>query len=268
MRTASIVLAFVLVPSAAWAASEDPCNHAEYERPRLHPTNEPMVRDGWLAFELGYDGGSLTDVRLRDVAGREIEATAVFGGTTRRTYEVFDPAEVLETGSYELVFMHHPDCFEPREVTMPVEVGSLLAEPVTVPPVITEVDADLWNGDLLELVIEVEERGESAPPAWLFIEADFVEDDLVFAPLEYPLAELDRYFGDGEEVTEVCARAMFYDLAGNPSSTTELCTTEIEPRENEQGLSCHVGGRGSPSWALGLLLGLALYSRRRERAAS
>ena len=87
-----------------------------------------------------------------------------------------------------------------------------------------------------------------------------------FAPDEHPLAELDRYFDDGEEVTKVCTRATYYDLAGNPSSTTELCTSEIEPRENEEnglGAACRVGGGTSPGWALGLLLlGLA---RRRMR---
>lgn len=264
MRTASIALVLVLVPSAAWAESEDACAHAQYALPMLHSTNVPLVRDGWLAFDLGYEGGSLTDVRLRDGSGREIAASAAFGVGTRRTFEVFEPAEALETGDYELVFMHHPECFEPREVTMQVQVGSQLAEPIAMPPVVTELDAELWNGRLLELVIKVADPAESAPPAWLQIEADFVEDTLLFAPQEYPLAELDHYFDDGQEVTEVCARATYYDLAGNPSSTTELCTTDIEPREDEQGASCRVGGRTSPSWALGLLLGLALHRRRRK----
>lgn len=265
MRTASIVLVLVLVPSAAWAASEDPCARAEYALPKLHSSSMPLVRDGWLAFDLGYEGGSLTDVRLRDGSGREIAASAVFGGGTRRSFEIFEPAQAPEAGIHELVFMHHPECFEPREVTMQMHVVSQLAEPIAVPPVITEVDAELWGGDLLELVITVEDPPESAPPAWLRIEADFVEHDLLFAPQEYPLAELDRYFDDGREVTEVCARATYYDLAGNPSPTTELCTTDIEPRENEQGVSCRAGGRTSPSWALGLLLGLALHRRRRKR---
>jgi hypothetical protein len=262
MRGASIVLAFILVPSVAWAESDDPCRLAEYVAPKLHSSNEPLVRDGWIAFDLGHDGDSFTQVRLRDQSGREIEAPAVFGSGTRRTFEVFEPVEVLEPGSYELILMHLPGCFDAREVTMPVQVADQLAEPITVPPVITEVDADLWYGDFLELVIDIEERDVEATPAWLQVEADFVEGDLLFAPGEFPLSELDGPV-DGMDVTTVCARATYYDRAGNPSTTTELCTDEIEPRQNEEnGASCRVGGGASPSWAFGLLLGLALYRRR------
>jgi MYXO-CTERM domain-containing protein len=70
---------------------------------------------------------------------------------------------------------------------------------------------------------------------------------------------------DGEDVTEVCMRATFYDLAGATSPTAERCTTEIEEISTAQsGLQgCRVGGASSSTWALGLLFALALCRRRR-----
>jgi MYXO-CTERM domain-containing protein len=271
LRTASIVLASFLVPSVAWADSDDPCNSADYVQPTLHSSNRPLVRDGWIALEVGDLDGSIGSVRLRDASGREVGATQVFDDRTDREYEIFEPAEVLEPGDYELIFRHDPECFESREITLAVQVAERLAEPAMEPPVITSIDAVLWNGSLLELEVEVETPHDDAPTAWMMVETDFADGwprEILIAPKAYELVAVDHFIEeDLRPVTEVCARAKFYDLAGGISSTAELCTTEFEHRENEQNgpLGCRVGGGASSSWALGLLLGVALVRRRRGR---
>jgi MYXO-CTERM domain-containing protein len=271
LRTASIVLASFLVPSVASADSDDPCNSADYVQPTLHSSNRPLVRDGWIALELGDLGGSIGSVRLRDASGREVGATQVFDDRTDREYEIFEPAEVLEPGDYELIFRHDPECFESREITLAVQVGERLAEPAMEPPVITAIHAVLWGDSLLNLEVEVETPHDDAPTAWMMVETDFADGwprEILIAPKAYELVAVDHFIEeDLRPVTEVCARAKFYDLAGGVSSTAELCTTEFEHRENEQNgpLGCRVGGGASPSWALGLLLGVALVRRRRGR---
>lgn len=271
LRAASIVLVSFLVPSLAWAASEDPCSSAEYVQPQLHSSNRPLVRDGWIAFEPG-DDGSIGSVRLRDASGREIGATQVFDDRTDREHEIFQPAEVLEPGDYELVFRHDPECFESREITLTVQVTERFAEPATVPPVIRSIDAVLWDDSLLDLAIEVETPDDDAPTAWMMVETDFVSSwplETLIEPKAYELLEIDQLVEEDQRpVTEVCARAKFYDLAGVVSSTTELCTTDLEHRDNEQSAplgGCRMSG-ASPSWALGLLLGLAMLRRRRLTA--
>jgi MYXO-CTERM domain-containing protein len=269
LRTASIVLASFLVPSVAWADSEDPCTSADYVQPSLHSSNRPLVRDGWIALELEDLGGSIGSVRLRDASGREVGATQVFDDRTGREHEIFKPAEVLEPGDYELAFRHDPECFESREITLAVHVGEQLAEPAMEPPVITSIHAVLWDESSVEFDVEVETPHDDAPTAWMMVEGDYVESwphETLIAPKAYELVSF-HHGVEGQEVTEVCARAKFYDLAGTPSETTEFCTSDFERREIAQSgpLGCRVGGGGSPGWALGVLLGVVVIRRRRGR---
>src|SRR5688572_8808918 len=144
----AVASSLFLVPAVAVAESEDSCAHATNEAPRLHSTNQPLARDGWIAIESesGFYTHPFTDVRVRDAAGREIATTAVFDETTRRNHEIFAPVEILETGDYELVFMHAADCFEPVEVVLPLRVAEGLAEPVDTSPVIGELEAVVFDG--------------------------------------------------------------------------------------------------------------------------
>lgn len=266
LRSASIALVSFLAPAAAWAASDDSCDAAVYEPPRLHSSSRSLARDGWIALERG-DQGALSFVRLRDASGRGIALTPVFADGTSGTRAIYDPAETLEPGDYELVFTYSTECFEPQEVTLPVYVADWLAEPAPTPPVITEIEAVLWSGGLLEVAVEVDLPSPDAARTWLLIDADFAESATLLAPDDRREASVSEHIDD-QDVTEVCARATFYDYAGAPSPTAELCTTDIEHRETEQRrpLSCSVGRSGSSIWALGLLLGVALHRRRRVLA--
>lgn len=252
-----------LVPAVASATSEDPCAYATYEDPRLHPTNQPMARDGWIAFESqsGFYDPHFTDVRVRDGAGVEIATTPVFDDTTHRSYEIFAPVEVLEAGDYELVFMHEPDCFAPLEVVLPLRVAEGLAETIDTSPVIGEIEAVLFDGRSLSVEVDIPAQ---SGPGWVLVEADFSPEpdwwvDTLVAPGEPDRAGFHRDV-EGEDVSEVCIRATFYDLAGVAGPTAEQCTTEIDERSSAQG--CRVGGGSSPTWALGLLLAFGLRRRR------
>jgi MYXO-CTERM domain-containing protein len=254
-----------LVPVVAIAESEDSCAHATYEDPRLHPSNQPMARDGWIALASDSESGSyahrFTDVRVRDAAGQEIATTAVFDETTRRDYEIFAPVEVLEAGDYELVFTNSPDCFEPLEVVLPLVVAEALAEPIDAKPEIGELEAVVFDGRSLHLEVDIPTQ---SAPGWILVDADFSPDlswpvDTLLAPGEPARVVFHRDVQD-EDTSAVCVRATFYDLAGVASPTAERCTTKIEHRSSAQG--CRVGGTSSPTWALGLLLALALCRRR------
>lgn len=254
----------LLVPTVALAESEDSCAHATYADPRLHPTNGPMARDGWIAIESesGYYTHPFTDVRVRDGAGLEIATTPVFDETTHRRHEIFAPVEVLEAGDYELVFTYASDCFAPLEVVLPLQVADELAEPIDASPVIGAIEARVFDGRELHLEIDIPMQ---SAPGWVLVEADFSppEDswwvDELVAPGE-PERVIFHRDVEGEDVNEVCVRATFYDLAGVAGPTAEQCTKEIESISTAQG--CRVGGSSSPTWALGLLLALALYRRR------
>lgn len=271
LRFAPLALLCSLIPTLALAESDPSCPTPLAQQPRLHSSNEPMARDGWIALEMEAEPGTISDVRVRDAAGVDIEATAVFGERTSRTHHIFDPAQMLEPGDYELVFIHEADCFERQEITIPLQVADALAEPIDMPPTISSIDAVLYGESQLVIEVEVDTLPEASLPGWLVLEADFADPtrwpvDTLIAPGNDGAASFVRLV-DGEALTEVCARATLYDLAGVASTTTELCTTDIEHREAEQNgpIGCRVGG-SSPTWALGLLLGLALL-RRRSRGA-
>ncbi len=261
-RVAITSVAF-LVPAVAMAASEDSCAHATYEDPRLHPTNEPMARDGWIAIESesGALAHAITDVHVRDEAGLEIATTAVFDDTTRVDYAIFAPKKPLEAGDHELVFTYAPDCFAPLEVVLPLHVDERLAEPIDTQPEIGEIEATLFDGIALNLEIEIPSQ---SAPGWILVDADFPPGDHWWVDALIPPGEHERVVFhrevEGEAPAEVCVRATFYDLAGASGPTAERCTTEIKHVSSAQG--CRIGGASSPTWALGLLLGLALYRRR------
>jgi MYXO-CTERM domain-containing protein len=257
-----------LVPAVALAESEDSCAHATYEAPKLHPTNQPLPRDGWIAIESesGYYTHPFTDVRVRDGAGLEIATTAVFDETTHRNHEIFAPVEVLEPGDHELVFTYASDCFEPMEVVLPLQVADALAEPIDASPVIGEIEAKVFDGRELHLEIDIPTQ---SAPGWTLVEDDFSPESSWWVATLVAPGESDRVIFhrdvEGEDVSEACIRATFYDLAGVAGPTTEQCTKEIESISTAQGpgaLGCRVGGASSPTWALGLLLALALWRRR------
>lgn len=260
----AIAFSSFLVPAVATATS-DPCAGATSEDPTLHATNQPMVRDGWIAIEakMGFYEHPFTDVRVRDGAGREIATTPVFDDTRYRDYEIFAPVELLEAGDYELVFTYEEACLGSREVVLPLEVSDELAEPIDASPVIGEIEAMVFDGR--ELHVEVDIPAQSVV-GWVLVETDFSPSqgwwvDHLLAPGGPERAFFPRAV-EGEDVSEVCVRATFYDLAGVAAPTTaEQCTTEIELVSTAQG--CRIGGASSPTWALGLLLALALYRRPR-----
>lgn len=270
VRRVAIASLSFLVPAVAMASSEDSCAHATYEDPRLHPTNEPMARDGWIAIESesGYYTHDVTNVRVRDEAGLEVAATEVFDETTHRVYAIFAPVELLPAGDHELVFTYAPECFAPLEVVLPLHVDDRLAEPIDTQPEIGEIEATLFDGAALNLEIEIPSQ---SGPGWILVENDFSPEAYWWVDALVPPGEHERVIFhrqvEGEDPTEICVRATFYDLAGATGPTAERCTTEIEHRSSAQDPSaqgCRIGGASSPTWALGLLLGLAVYRRRRR----
>lgn len=261
----------LLVPSLARAASEDSCAHATYEDPQLHPTNQqPMARDGWIAIEAesGYYEHPFTNVRVRDGEGREIATTPVFDETTVRRYEVFAPVQPLEAGAYELVFTNSTNCFGLLEVVLPLTVADALAEPIEASPVIDEIEAKVFDEVALNLEIEIPAQ---TVPGWVLVEADFAPQVGWWADALVAYDEPERVVFhrdvEGEDVSEICVRVTFYDLAGAAGPTHEQCTTEVEHISSAQPSlplqGCRVGGT-SPTWALGLLLVLGLGRRRRS----
>lgn len=260
----------LLVPALANAASEDSCDQAIYEDPQLHPTNQPLARDGWIAIEAesGYYEHPFTDVRVRDGEGREIATTPVFDETTRRRYEVFVAVEPLEAGAYELLFTSSTVCFGPLEVVLPLTVADALAEPIEASPVIDEIEAKVFDEIALNLEIEIPAQ---AVPGWVLVDADFAPQVEWWADALVASDEPERVVFhrdvNGEEVSEVCVRVTFYDLAGAAGPTHEQCTTEVEHISTAQQplplQGCRIGGT-SPTWALGLLLAFGLGRRRRS----
>lgn len=258
-----VALSSFLVPTVAIAESEDSCAHPTYEEPKLHSTNQPLARDGWIALEASeFYTHPFTNVRVRDGAGREITTTVVFDDTTHRDHEIFAPVEVLEAGDHELVFTYSPNCFEPQEVVLPLQVADALAEPIKASPMIGEIEAKVFDGRSLHVEVDIPAQ---SVPGWILVETDFSTEsewwiDTLVAPGEPDRVIFHRDV-EGEDVSEVCVRATFYDLAGVAAPTAEQCTTEVEAISTAQG-GCRVGGASSPTWALGLLLALALVRRR------
>ncbi len=256
-----------LVPAIA-AADSDPCAGPDNTEPvALHPSDQPMPRDGWIALDAGW--GDVSDVTVVDMAGRTIEAMQVFDDQTRRSWEVLQPVEALEPGSYELHLTHQPECFGPRPEVLPLQVSDDFATPVMTAPTIEVLEAVVY-GDELHLEVELAPPPATEPLGWVVVDADFSSPegwnrDALVDPRSESSRVVLRRTVVVDELEEVCVYATAHDVAGGQGPTTEQCADPIvyEPLDNGP-LTCSVGRTSSPGAAWGMLLGLLVLYRRRR----